>query len=101
MPEPRVCPDCGNDEFTRDAAATLRLTGRYYANGLGFEEYSEERIDIDRDYDTLKCGDCGTEHDPDDLVTEDEYNGVCDECGEATLDCGGLCDNCGHYERTV
>lgn len=70
--EPLVCPDCGNDELSRDASAMLRLSGRVYP-GIGFEEHSEERIDVERDYDTLTCRDCGSEHDPDDLVTAEAY----------------------------
>lgn len=73
IPDHLVCPDCGNDEFSRDAAAMLRLTGSVYA-GIGFEEASEERLDIERDYDTLRCTDCQTDHDPDDLVAEATYN---------------------------
>lgn len=73
MPDRLVCPDCGNDDFTHDAAAMLRLTGPVF-EGIGFEEYGEERLDIERDYDTLRCDGCGAEHDPDDLVTEAVYN---------------------------
>lgn len=75
MLDPLVCPDCGNAEVQRDASASLRLTGYYYPDGLGFDEYGEERLDIERDFDTLECTDCGAEHAPEDLVTEDTYNG--------------------------
>lgn len=100
MLEARVCPDCGNNEFTRDAPAVLRLTGFYY-DGPGFEESAEERLDIERDYDELTCTDCGSEFEPDELVTPAQYSGECPSCGELSMDCGGLCDNCDHYERTA
>lgn len=104
MPDTLVCPECGNDEFTRDAPAMLRLVGNVYA-GIGFEDgglATAEPLDIERDYDELRCNDCGATHDPDDLVTEDAYNrdDECDECG-ADLEPEGHCLDCrllDHYE---
>lgn len=75
MLEPRVCPDCGNGEMQRDAPATLRLSGHYYGDdsGIGFEESVAERLDVERDFDTLTCTDCGADHDPSDLVSPADY----------------------------
>jgi hypothetical protein len=69
----KVCPDCGNAEFTQRQVALVEISMQVSDEGYPQDGY-EEIVDCDRDDATLKCSDCGNELDIDDLISEDEYN---------------------------
>lgn len=71
-----VCPDCGGTTFYADHAAVVRCT--YTVGSAEYGHYvsgtEEEVYDLDRDLDYLTCEGCGSEHEPEDLVSAEAYS---------------------------
>jgi hypothetical protein len=69
-----VCPECGHSQFTQTRLAQVEQTVEFLDDSLNIVEVCETITGYDDASETVVCQDCFTEHDPVDLITEDDYN---------------------------
>lgn len=68
-----VCPECGNAEFTVRVPATVELSLTFSEHG--YEDVSsKDVVEVENDWDSFDCTDCGEALTVDRLVSEDDYN---------------------------